>query len=275
MATLSGLSEAGLRRLCAAMEKATKWDEEDDTMLTKERLTTKLECMVQWVELMADLDDLPQTTKETTEKQKKKKKMDMEMSDVAQEISSFLIQEKNENEPKEVIFSIFFNAFKDTWRSSKCTEAEFYTFIKHTTAEHGNERWYLFNGGRLDDIDIFNEASFVIDIPNLADNSPNMKALWVLVKTLNNVKLRDARFEHPVMQFTANRTRLSFTYKPGGWELFQKAVKIITCEHKFDVLRVLLCSTKNNKDARWVDPDELWDEEWWKQEVMPPVQPLR
>jgi hypothetical protein len=68
MATFNDLSESGLRRLCAAMEKTTKWDEEDDTMLTKEQLATKLECIIQWVELMADLDE-PRSTNSSLEEQ--------------------------------------------------------------------------------------------------------------------------------------------------------------------------------------------------------------
>jgi hypothetical protein len=47
------------------MVKATKWDEEDDTTLTKEQLATKLECMVQWV---ADLDEKKQEEPKTKDK---------------------------------------------------------------------------------------------------------------------------------------------------------------------------------------------------------------
>jgi hypothetical protein len=171
------------------------------------------------------------------------------LSELAKEVASFVIKERNKNEPEEVLLSIALKWFRQFWEDDDCTKEELSTLLKDTLTTWGDD--YFEDPSKFKST--LRSATFVVEIPNLADGSYDTKALETLVKAVEedseymsyvpNNAFVPMISEHPRWDRRKKTlvSRATFNYIPGWWDSFQEVIKTAAREHKIKVLRILLC----------------------------------
>jgi hypothetical protein len=172
------------------------------------------------------------------------------LSELAKEVASFVIKERNKNEPKEVLFSFALQWFRQSQKDDDCTEEELITLLKDTITMWGEDEYFK-NPSKF--LELLRSAAFVVEIPNLADGSYDTKALDTLVRAVEASEygkfapdiggmvpvISDDEYRHRGKK--TRTSRAAFNYLPGWWDLFQEVIKTAAREHKIKVLRILLC----------------------------------
>jgi hypothetical protein len=177
------------------------------------------------------------------------------LSELAKEVASFTIKERNKNHPQEVLFSAALQWFRQSQNDDDCTEEELAALLKDTVMMWGEVEYFKTHSKFLE---LFRSASVVVEIPNLPDGSYDTKALETLVKAVeaseyNNFVPDDGGFEPVISEHahwyrrkkTTLVSRVAFNYLPGWWDFFQEVIKTAAREHKIKVLRFLLCPSNH------------------------------
>jgi hypothetical protein len=172
------------------------------------------------------------------------------LSELAKEVASFVIKERNKNEPKEVLFSFALQWFRQSQKDDNCTEEELTTLLKDTITMWGEDKFFK-NPSKF--LELLRSNTVMVEIPNLADGSYDTKALETLVKAVedseyNNFMPEDGGIEPWISEreqwYRRKETlvsRAAFNYIPGWWDFFQEVIKTAAREHKIKVLRILFC----------------------------------